>query len=159
MRTNLRTGKTGKEVEMAWLKTVAAFMNSDGGTLLIGVNDQGEITGIEADQSQDDDKCGLHFKNVFNQHIGAEFSEYVDFQIRSVDGRKVVLVTCERSPKPVFLKKKHEEEFYIRSRSIKRKAGHESDSPVPGWKEIAGSREPSPTLCLPVEQHEICSSR
>jgi len=81
LRTNLKTGKAGKEIELAWLKSVVGFLNTDGGVLLIGVNDGGEVVGIAADQFENDDKCLLHFKNLINQHIGAEFSKYLHAEI------------------------------------------------------------------------------
>jgi type I restriction enzyme, R subunit len=45
-----------KGVTHAALKTIAAFLNTDGGDLLIGVGDDGSIVGIEADQLDNDDK-------------------------------------------------------------------------------------------------------
>ena len=57
LRTNLKTGKAGKEIELAWLKSVVGFLNTDGGVLLIGVNDGGEVVSIAADQFENDDKC------------------------------------------------------------------------------------------------------
>lgn len=115
MRMNLKTGKAGKEIELAWLKTVAAFLNTDGGILLIGVDDSGEIVGLDADGFASDDKCRLHFKNLINQHIGLEFSKSLRFKIGSTAGKKVAAVECERSARPVFLRAKGEEAFYIRS--------------------------------------------
>ncbi len=115
MRTNLKTGKQAKEIELAWLKTVAAFMNTDGGYLLIGVDDDGNIQGIEADGFASEDKCRLHFKNLIAQHIGIEHSGSLHFGIHTVKGRQVVLVECERSEKPAFVAHRNEEDFYIRS--------------------------------------------
>ena len=71
MRMNLNTNQPGKEIELAWLKAATAFMNSDGGILLLGVNDRGDIVGLEPDKFENEDKCLLHFKNLINQHIGA----------------------------------------------------------------------------------------
>ncbi len=115
MRTDLKTGKPEKGIEQAWLKTVAAFLNTDGGTLLIGVDDGGGIRGIEDDSFASEDKCRLHFKNLISQHIGIEHSGSIHFEIHSVEGQKVILVECERSGKPVFLSHRSEESFYIRS--------------------------------------------
>jgi hypothetical protein len=70
IRTNLRAGKPGKEIELAWLKSVVAFCNTEGGTILIGVNDSGEILGLEADGFQNDDKCLLHIQNLIGEHVG-----------------------------------------------------------------------------------------
>ncbi len=115
MRMNLKTGKTGKEIEVAWLKAVVGFLNTEGGVLLIGVDDDGGILGLEADNFDNDDKCRLHFKNLINQHIGLELSKLLFFEIVEVDGKKVVIIDCDVSMEPVFLKNKKEESFYIRS--------------------------------------------
>jgi len=87
MRMNLKTDKVGKEVELAWLKTFAAIMNTDGGYLIIGVDDNGGILDIDADEFENQDKCRLHFKNLINQHIGLEFSKFLNFDILSIDGK------------------------------------------------------------------------
>ncbi len=115
VRINLKNGKPGKEIEFAWLKAVIAFLNSDGGTLLIGVDDKGRILGLEADNFENDDRCLLHIKNLFNQHVGAEFSDFVDFTLVEIEDSKVIVAECQSAGKPVFLKVGKNEEFYIRS--------------------------------------------
>jgi len=115
MRMNLHTGKPGKEIETAWLKTVAAFLNTDGGTLLIGVDDGGNIIGLDADGFENDDKCRLHFKNLIQQHIGIEHVSCIDFNTYNTGMGTVGLVVCEPSKNPVFLNSKNDEAFYIRS--------------------------------------------
>ena len=115
MRMNLHTRKPGKEIEIAWLKAVAAFMNTDGGTLLLGVSDDGTIGGLEADDFANDDKCRLHLKNLVNQHIGAEFSKYLRFNLVGVDGKQIGVVSCRPCADPVYLKEGKSEAFYIRS--------------------------------------------
>ncbi len=115
MRTNLHTGKAGKEIELAWLKSVVAFMNSDGGILLIGVADDGEILGLEADNFANEDKCLLHFKNLLNNHIGAEFTRFISVKVLSIQEKSVLLIECERVRQPVFLKVGKNEDFLIRS--------------------------------------------
>jgi len=115
MRMNLHTKKPGKEIEVAWLKGVAAFLNTDGGTLLLGVTDDGEILGLEKDVFENDDKCRLHFKNLVATHLGAEFSKYIRFALVPVDGKTVGMIHCFRTSDPVFLKVGNKESFYIRN--------------------------------------------
>ena len=115
MRMNLHTQKAGKEIELAWLKAVVAFMNTDGGAVLLGVSDDGAILGLESDEFANDDKCRLHFKNLINQHIGAELYQYLSFHLVTVDGRQIGVVSCSRSPEPAYLKTAKAEEFYIRN--------------------------------------------
>ncbi len=115
MRMNLKTGQSGREIEMAWLKTVCAFMNSNGGVLLFGIQDDGQIVGIEADNFENEDRIRLHFKNLINQHVGAEFSSSLRFHVLTLSEMTVAVLECEPSSKPVFLKNKSEEFFYIRT--------------------------------------------
>lgn len=115
VRANLKTGKPGKEIELAWLKTVVAFLNSDGGTLLLGVSDNAEVCGIEADGFENNDRCLLHVKNLINQHIGAEFSAYFHATMVDYDGKQVVMLECSPAERAVFLKIGKNEEFYVRS--------------------------------------------
>jgi hypothetical protein len=115
IRMNLHTKKPGKEIELAWLKGVAAFLNTDGGVLLLGVTDSGEITGLEQDVFENEDKCKLHFKNLIAQHIGAVLSKHIRFQTVPVGDKTVGVVICDRSDEPVFLKTNKSEAFYIRN--------------------------------------------
>jgi hypothetical protein len=114
LRWNIVADKPGKEVEMSWLKTVVAFLNTDGGVLFIGVNDEGKITGIDADRFANDDKFLLHFNNLFKEHVGLPFREHVRADIRTVGGGNIFVVSCGTSPEPVFLKQGKEERFYVR---------------------------------------------
>ncbi len=115
VRTNLQTGKRGKEIALAWLKAVVAFLNSSGGALLIGVDDRGKIVGIGVDGFENPDKCQLHLKNLINQHIGAEFSSFIHIDLVQVDGETVILIECRPAGQPVFLRIGKKEEFYVRS--------------------------------------------
>ena len=115
LRINLKTGKKGKEIELAWLKSVVAFLNSQGGVLLIGVDDRGMPLGLEADRFDNEDKCRLHFKNLLKQHIGLEFTKHIQFDIIDYRGQRVLIVECAPSREPVFLIEPRDEAFYIRS--------------------------------------------
>ncbi|MCU7836895.1 MAG: putative DNA binding domain-containing protein [gamma proteobacterium symbiont of Taylorina sp.] len=115
MRKNLKSGKNGKEIEIAWLKGLVGFMNTNGGILLIGVDDDSNILGIEADEFENEDKVLLHFKNLISQHIGLEFSHYIHLIINRIEEKMILVIECERASRPVFLYHKNEEYFYIRS--------------------------------------------
>jgi len=115
MRCNLKSGKNGKEIEIAWLKGLVGFMNTHGGILLIGIDDDANIVGIEADKFDNEDKIKLHFKNLLSQHIGLEFSNYINLIVNSIDDKTILVIECERANRPVFLFNKNDEAFYIRS--------------------------------------------
>jgi CheY-like chemotaxis protein len=114
LRWNLKTGRSEKVIEKSWLRTVVAFLNADGGVLLIGVEDQGDILGTGADQFENDDKYLLHVNNLIREHIGLEYAGFIRFQLVPVDSKKVLLIECRPSPSPVFLKIGKNEDFYVR---------------------------------------------
>jgi DNA-binding response OmpR family regulator len=114
LRWNLKTDRAEKVIDKAWLKSIAAFLNTDGGVLLVGVEDKGDILGIGADNFDNEDKYLLHVNNRIQQHLGLEHAGFIGYQLVPVDNQKVLLVECQPSPSPVFLKFGKEEEFYIR---------------------------------------------
>ena len=64
LRTNLHTGNKDPRMELAVLKTLAGFLNTNGGTLVIGVSDDGNPVGIQADGFDNEDKMNLHLVNI-----------------------------------------------------------------------------------------------
>ncbi len=93
-----------KGVTHAVLKTIAAFLNTEGGDLLIGVADDGSIVGIEQDQLDTDDKFMRHLAQVVRNGLGDRAGTCIDPKTQIVDGKTVCVVSCQRSPEPVFLK-------------------------------------------------------
>jgi len=114
LRWNLKANRADKNIELACLKTMVAFMNTEGGTLLVGVTDEGAITGIEADNFPNEDKFLLHFNNLVKEHIGLELAELISFGLKRIDDQSILVVDCGRSSAPVFLRHGSEEEFYVR---------------------------------------------
>ena len=78
LRWNLHTDQKDPNMEYAVLKTIVAFLNSKGGTLIVGVADNGELVGISADHFPDEDKFKLHLTNLINKRIGKEFYSYIN---------------------------------------------------------------------------------
>lgn len=115
LRTNLYTGQIDSKIEYATIRTIAAYLNSNGGMLILGVDDKGEIAGLEKDNFQSTDKMLIHFTNLLKAKIGNEYSSLVKLDIIEIDGKTVLRVECERSDKPVFVKSEGEEEFFIRN--------------------------------------------
>ncbi len=121
VRWNLNKNQAGKEIEIAWLKGVVGFLNTTGGVLLIGVEDDGTIAGLERDNFTNDDKCLRHIDSLISTHIGLEFSRFIHFSIIEIVGKKIVEIRCHASDIPAFLKKGEAEEFFIRTGPASRK--------------------------------------
>jgi len=109
---NIRTNKKDKDIEKSSLKNIVGFLNTEGGTLLIGVSDDGIVTGIEDDFFKTNDKYLLHFKNLINSKIGSEFYPLIDYDIYTVLDKKVLRVNCNASTVPCFYE---DIEFYVRT--------------------------------------------
>ena len=93
-----------KGVTHAALKTIAAFLNTEGGDLLIGVADDGSIIGIERDLLENDDKFMRHLAQVVRNGMGDRAGTCIDPKTQIVQSKTVCVVSCQRSPEPVFLK-------------------------------------------------------
>jgi hypothetical protein len=116
LRWNLHTDKKDAEITHASLKTVAAFLNTEGGKLLIGVADNGEIVGIERDGFLNADKFLLHFTNAVKVSLGEPSATCVETEILTVGADSICIVDCQKSPRPVYCKTKGaDEKFYVRT--------------------------------------------
>ncbi len=114
-RWDIRQAKKNPAIEHAALKSITAFLNSEGGDLLLGVADDGSIIGVETDGFANDDKFLLHVWNLIKTSIGQDVSPYIKTTLDKIDGKTVCRVKCKRSPKPVFLRQSgFDEMFYIR---------------------------------------------
>ena len=105
--------KRDEELVKSSIKNIVAFLNSEGGFLMIGVKDNGEVSGIENEiakhKSKDDFK--LFFTNLVEKKIGATFNTNVNYRIIKLDDKEFFLVDCKKSEKPCYF---NENEFYIR---------------------------------------------
>jgi len=115
LRWDLKAGKTNQQVERACLKTISAFLNSNGGILLIGVRDDGSLEGIESDRFPNTDKFLLHLWTLIRTSFGTDVSPCIQTSLEQVQGKIICKLKCIRSSRPVFLRQPgFEEEFYIR---------------------------------------------
>ena len=112
---DIRKGSKEKYIELSALKTVAAFLNSQGGDLLIGVDDEGAITGVDEEIEKfykNDDKYLLNFKSHIKSKIGEAFYPLIDYALVDIEGNKVFKVSCKAGTDPCFL---GGNEFFVRS--------------------------------------------
>ena len=122
LRWDIKRNQVNKELEKTIMKTVAAFLNSEGGCLLIGIDDSGEPVGLENDfatlAKPGADGFENHFNNLFNSMIGPEFRQFVKLSFNDINRKAVCLANVEPSHKPVYLKTENGENFYIRTGNV-----------------------------------------
>ena len=93
-------------------------MNSDGGTLLIGVEDSGEIYGLEKDLNileGSQDRFLQLLNSLVADRIGIQFTPYVSSKMDAVDGKPICIIDTSKSPEPAFMSgAKGDRKFYVR---------------------------------------------
>lgn len=118
-----KKGVPAKTIEHSTFKNIAAFLNSEGGTLLIGVNDEGIIVGLEETDfstfsgKNKKDEFLKHFDNLVQEYFGNDFTRKFNVDFVEVEGKTLCAIEIkERAVKPVALhnKEKGREEFYVR---------------------------------------------
>jgi len=118
-RWDFKENKINRNLEKAAMKNVAAFLNSTGGHIILGVNDCGEILGLDKDfeslTKKDRDGFENHLTQVFNSAIGSELRRFVKVRFHDVDDKLVCALTVQPSNKPAYLKFDNVESFYIRT--------------------------------------------
>jgi hypothetical protein len=115
LRVNMHTGSPDKRMEHSVLKTIAGFLNTSGGTLIIGVSDDGTPVGIDTDGFPNEDKMSLHFVNIVKERIGPQAMTGMHIHFEEYEDNRVFVVRCRRSSSPVFVKDNGTERFYVRT--------------------------------------------
>ncbi|NLX25718.1 MAG: DUF262 domain-containing protein [Lentisphaerae bacterium] len=115
LRYNIHTGQKDPRMEHAVLKTIAAFLNSRGGILFVGVNDEGEAIGLDSDGFDNEDKMALHLDNLIKSQLGGAAFACIKPEFSELNNKRFLAVECFASDKPVFLKNGQTEAFYIRA--------------------------------------------
>ncbi|UJA20476.1 HsdR family type I site-specific deoxyribonuclease [Thermoleophilia bacterium SCSIO 60948] len=118
-RWNLREEAKDKRIEDAIVKTVAGFLNADGGTLLIGVSDDRQVLGLGSDLPLVKPQSADGLVNWLTTHligaIGHTAAMSTRVRIDAIAGREVCRVDVARSSRPVMASMSDRREvFWVR---------------------------------------------
>jgi serine/threonine protein kinase len=110
--------RTAGELERALqhevLETLAALLNTDGGTLIIGVKDDRTIVGIEVDyprvKPRSRDGWRLTFDHLVTHELGAEVMKCIDLQLQPWRDRTIAVISCQPRDEPTWIG----DELYVR---------------------------------------------
>ncbi len=132
LRYDLRTKVINKKLEYVIAKTIAAFMNCEGGDLFIGVDDNQNMLGLADDISTlsktNIDGFELHLVDIIKKHIGAGLISHIKISFPIVEDTKICRIKISRSGKPVFTQHEGREDFFVRSGCSSQPLGREEQS-------------------------------
>jgi hypothetical protein len=109
-----------KALEKVIVKSLAGFLNGNGGVLLIGVGDKGEVLGLEKDYatlSKRPDRDGYQqfLVNLYSVSLGHDIGSCISIAIHQSKGRDVCALSVRTSPRPVWVEDGILRRFYARS--------------------------------------------
>lgn len=114
-----RQQKPNKNLYLPVMKNIASFLNTQGGVILIGVADDGQILSIAPDlqvmKKKDIDSFENTFNLAFNQMIGPDFRRFVTVSFPELDGKTICAVIVQPASMPAYLTHKGQEDFYIKT--------------------------------------------
>ena len=118
LRYCLRQESPQKYIEFSIMKAVNALLNSEGGTLIVGVDDAGEVLGLENDLSSFGNKGKdgflLHFDNMISSYLGKEYAADISGRFEVLEKQDIFVVEVSASNKPVFIDKDGAKLFFVR---------------------------------------------
>jgi len=118
-RWDLRERRFNRALEAVVLKTLAGYMNSQGGTLLIGVADDGSVVGLENDyttlKKQDRDGFEQVLMTAVDSKLGGDACRSVQAVFHSVDGKDVCRVIVTPGHRPVYVRDGDAPKLYVRT--------------------------------------------
>jgi len=119
LRWDHRQKKCNKALEMVIVKTIAGFMNYDGGDLLIGVADDGSIVGLRDDyatlRKKDRDGFELLLMQLVKNALGGDICTLLHVVFQDIGGCDVCRVLIEPSERPVYVRHDGKALYFVRT--------------------------------------------
>ena len=125
LRWDYREEKVNKKLEEVIVKSISAFNNSEGGYLVIGIDDDNHILGLENDyqslKKKNSDYFELHLRNLIGSTFTVRYaSRKISINFLGVEGKEICIIKIAKGDYPLFLKTtdkngKHIEKFFVRS--------------------------------------------
>ncbi len=140
LRYDLRQNVVNKKLEHIIAKTISAFLNSEGGNLIIGIDDDGNVLGLEKDidtlSKKNIDGFELHLRNIIKKYLGSSFEMYLKVTFPTMNGKTICKVKILKSGKPVFATFDGKDSFYVRNgnSSIPKNREEQSEYEKLHWK-------------------------
>ena len=119
-RWDIEQSRTNRQLEAVVLKSLAGFLNSSlGGTLLIGVADDGDIIGLENDfqtlKKQNEDGFEQAIMTAIAANFGADLCSHVSILFHVIGNQTICRLIVSPSARPVFVNQGNIPKLYVRT--------------------------------------------
>jgi CheY-like chemotaxis protein len=119
LQWDVRQNQENTKLQYSSLKTIVAFLNTEGGILVIGVEDNGNIYGLENDiqclKNGSVDKFERHLVQLIANNIGKRFLSSIKIRFTTIEDKNICAVYIQKANQKAFLKSDKGTEFYIRT--------------------------------------------
>lgn len=121
----LKEGRGDKKLETVIMKSIAAFNNGEGGTLIIGVSDEGEVIGLKHDysilESKSKDDFELHLRELVKKNFKETFAiNNIKVEFPEIEEKEICQIQIKKGLEPTYLdvpdkNGNKSKKFYVRS--------------------------------------------
>jgi hypothetical protein len=127
IRWNYDENRKDTRLESLIARSIASFMNSDGGYLFIGINNEGDKIGLDKDYStlgknqRNKDGFQLQLTEIINSYLGKAYHQFISVKIFTDNCKDFCCVEVKPVQEPVFVIINEKKEFYIRENNRSQK--------------------------------------
>lgn len=122
LRHDYRQVKTDKNLEQVILKSIAGFLNGKGGTLIIGVDDYGEILGLENDyvslKKKNKDGFQQRLITLVSTEFGKDICPKLHISFYTIEGKEICTILIEPTLRPVYFNEGNRTVFFLRTGNV-----------------------------------------
>ncbi len=119
LRYDMTKGCVNSSLEQVCLKTICAFMNTDGGDLVIGITDNRHAIGLSLDYQtlRTPNRDGFENKliSLVSANLGDSFLRFIKVTFPKIESVDICRVHVTPSSEPVFMKEGSQEQFFVRT--------------------------------------------
>lgn len=118
-RWDVRRNAPSRDVEHALAKTIAGFLNHEGGNVLVGVDDRGDVVGLQPDyrslRRKNADGLQQFIVGLVRTRLGGDVCPLVHVAFHAVDEEEVCRILVEPSPVPVYYRNGGSSSYFVRT--------------------------------------------
>lgn len=119
VRWDVKEQRVNKALEKVIAKTLAGFLNANGGSLIIGVDDDGQVLGLDKDYStlkhKNADGFERQITDLVRKYLGGDICPILHFTFTTIDAQEICMITTQAAKRPVYVSEGSNAIFYVRS--------------------------------------------